>query len=215
MKIYKKNTQKNWAENETWRPEKIVFPNSIEEIQNIVAEANLYNKKIKVFGSGHSFSNCAETDGIQVNLKNINNVLSFDRDKQTITVESGIVLRDLYRFFSSHDVALPSIPNTDAITLGGAISNAAHGTNIHHGTISSFVLEMTIVTASGETLVLNPLSTAKYFNAAICSFGSIGIIYSVTLQLCNDYSVEIERSAKSLKNMQGIFSELARRYDSV
>lgn len=45
---------------------------------------------------------------------------------------------------------MASLPNTPHLTLGGTISNAAHGTNKDYGTICSFVAEMQLVVASGE-----------------------------------------------------------------
>jgi len=42
------------------------------------------------------------------------------------------------------------MPNELDISLGGAISNGTHGTNIKYGTISSMVYALELIDASGK-----------------------------------------------------------------
>ncbi len=127
-------------------------------------------------------------------------------------------LIDLYNQMTDLDLALPSVPNVDVITLGGAVVNATHGTNFQHGTLVSRVTALTIVsfrnqhgepsnqsTAKAELITLkkSDASDRHWFEAAITSFGSLGIIYSLTLQCVEPYisSVfEVGISHDELKN---------------
>ena len=64
--------------NVTFRPARVEQPKSVEEIQAIVSEARDIGQKIKVIGGGHSMNNIFKTDGILVDLRNLNRVLSID-----------------------------------------------------------------------------------------------------------------------------------------
>lgn len=82
-------------------------------------------------------------------------------------------------------MAIGTMTNVQVITLGGAISNGAHGTNIKYGTMSSLVYAIELIDVSGKVHNLTRDSsdpkTKDYFDAALVSFGSLGIIYSITL----------------------------------
>ncbi len=209
----------NWAGNENWSPEIMLFPTSLKELQDYVRWVDENNKKVKVIGAGHSFSDCAATEGVQLDLKYLNKVLSYDAISKKIEVQAGIRLKDLYRYFDENNVALPSIPNIDEITLGGAISNATHGTNLFNGTYSSLVREIKLVTGYGELLYLTyDTKNAKdlqRFEAALASFGSLGIFYSITLQLEESYDIIVQRYSSSLNDIRGEIETLARTYDGV
>jgi len=43
------------------------------------------------------------------------------------------------------------MPNVFDISLGGAISNGTHGTNIKYGTISSMVYALELIDSSGNS----------------------------------------------------------------
>jgi hypothetical protein len=49
---------------------------------------------------------------------------------------------------------MPSLPNTPHLTLGGIVSNAAHGTNKDYGTICSFVTAMEFMICTGEVKII-------------------------------------------------------------
>lgn len=73
------------------------------------------------------------------------------------------------------------------------ISNGAHGTNIRYGTMSSFVYAIELIDATGKLHNLTRDSkdpkVAEYFDAALVSFGSLGIFYSITLQCEEEYNM--------------------------
>ncbi len=90
-------------------------------------------------------------------LHKLKRVLSVDEDKKTITVEAGILLKELYKIMDSYRLAFPCLPNVDTITLAGAVANCTHGTCSKVGTFSDLVEEITLVTANPEKklLILN------------------------------------------------------------
>ena len=51
-------------------------------------------------------------------------------------------------------MAIGTMTNVYDITLGGAIANGAHGTNIKYGTMSSLVYAIELIDASGKVHIL-------------------------------------------------------------
>ena len=65
----------------------------------MVNEAISKEQKVKIIGSGHSCSNIAQTDnGYLIDLKNYNNIISFNKKENILIVESGISLKDISLF---------------------------------------------------------------------------------------------------------------------
>ena len=79
----------NWAREQRCAPERIERPRSEEELARAVASA----QRVKVAGSGYSFTDIACTDGVMVDLSGMARVLGIEGED--VTVEAGITLRDL------------------------------------------------------------------------------------------------------------------------
>ena len=71
----------NWAREQRCAPERIERPGSEDELVRVVAGA----RRVKVAGSGHSFTDIACTDGAMVDLSGMNRVL--DVSGEDVTVE--------------------------------------------------------------------------------------------------------------------------------
>jgi FAD/FMN-containing dehydrogenase len=91
------------------------------------------------------------------------------------------------------DLAIETMPNVGHVTLGGILGNAVHGTNGSIGTFGDQVEEIEIVIASGEVLTLNRHDkdprNRHLFDACLISFGTLGIMYSLTVRLVPSYAV--------------------------
>ena len=82
---------RNWAGDQRCAPERIERPHSEDELAEIVAGA----RRVKVAGSGHSFTDIACTDGVMVDLSRMNRVLAVDGDE--VTVEAGVAITQARR----------------------------------------------------------------------------------------------------------------------
>jgi L-gulono-1,4-lactone dehydrogenase len=61
-------TWTNWAREQRCVPAAIERPGSEEELAALVARAAAAGHEVKAVGSGHSFTDCACTDGVMVDL---------------------------------------------------------------------------------------------------------------------------------------------------
>jgi FAD/FMN-containing dehydrogenase len=152
--------------------------------------------------------------------------LGHDRQPQA---EAGTRMRDLYAHMEQAGLALPCLPNVDAIQLGGAIANATLGTCIQHGSMCSLVDEIELVVfrpgrggrADGrsELLRLRRSTTdpaeRHLFEAAVASIGSLGVIYAVTLRCVPPYHSYVHERALPFDALRHRFAEMARQYYSL
>jgi len=152
---------------------------------------------IRVAGNGYSINDSVHTNDCLINLKHLNHVLSVDLNTLQVRVEAGITLTDLCAQLAVCGLALPNLPAITDITLGGAISTGAHGTG-HTGTLSTFAVEIELVTADGTIHILSAKKDPEAFSAAGVSLGCLGVIYAATLQ------------CEPLFYLKGIFDQLKR-----
>ena len=85
----------NWAGNQTARPLSVESPHDLADLGRIVEQAAGRGERVKVVGSGHSFTPAAVTDGRLVRIDRLSGIRSIDRDKGTVTVGAGTTLSDL------------------------------------------------------------------------------------------------------------------------
>ena len=119
----------------------------------MVAGAAADGRTVKVVGSGHSFSECALTDGVMVDLGALDKVL--DADGELVKVQAGVVLADLSDALARRGRAQENLGDIDKQTLAGAISTATHGTGLTLPNISAQVTALELVTGAGEVLELS------------------------------------------------------------
>ncbi len=174
---------KNWAHTFDSVPEKLLYPSSIDEVCEIVIEAAKLGKKIRVVGAGHSFTSLVKTDNWLVSLDQLSGVEKVDEQAGTATVLGGTRLFKIGEALGNIGYAQENLGDINVQSIAGAISTGTHGTGLKFGNISTQVLELSLVTAAGEVLVISEKSNPDYFKACLVSLGSLGIIVKVTLKI--------------------------------
>jgi len=221
-------TFRNWGGNQAFTPADTLSPASLEELLEAVTRHGRAGRKIKAVGGLHSWSACAVAEDVCLRMHRLDRVLSHDPGQRTITAEAGIQLNSLYAAMDERDLAIASIPNVDTIQLGGAIANATHGTNFSRGTMSSFVVALQVVVfqapvgdasqGKAELVTLrrddaDPKKRA-WFEAAVASFGSLGVIYSVTMQCEEPYACYVVEHSFPFSHIDGRIAEIAEKHYS-
>jgi L-gulono-1,4-lactone dehydrogenase len=164
---------RNWAGDQRCAPERIERPAGEGELAAVVAGAG----RVKVVGAGHSFTDIACADGVMVDLSRMNRVLAVDG--HDVTVEAGITIRELGPALAARGLALENQGDVDPQTVAGAISTATHGTGGRFANLSSRVVGLRLVTATGEVLELRE---GDELLAGRVSLGALGAISTVTLR---------------------------------
>jgi L-gulono-1,4-lactone dehydrogenase len=200
----------NWTGDQVCRPAAHVSPRTREELEEAVRQAASTGRKVKVAGSGHSFSAAAMTDGVLVHLEQLNEVAF---DGETVSVGAGIVLRDLSHALAREGRALENLGDIDKQTLAGAISTATHGTGVTLPNISAQVAAIELVGGSGELVRLSEETDAAGLRAARVSIGALGAISQVTLRTVAAFNLHREDRVRRLDDVLRDFDREAREND--
>src|SRR5215210_3100512 len=188
----------NWAGEQRCAPERIVRPRSEAEL----AEATRGDHKVRVAGSGHSFTDIACTDGTLVDLGGMNRVLA--QDGELVTVEAGISLHELGERLAERGLAMENQGDIDRQTLAGALATATHGTGARYANLSSQVVAMWI---AGEQVAEEDLPAARV------SLGALGPVTRVTLRCVPLFTLRRVDEPRSLAETLARFDELADSHD--
>ncbi len=200
---------RNWAGDQRCRPAAVAIPGSIEEISTAIVRAGAQERRVRVVGSGHSFSDITLTDGLQLRLDRLTRVLDLDRSSGLVRVQAGITIRELSAHLGEHGLALENLGDVDAQTVAGAIATATHGTGAGLRNISAQVAELTLVLADGSRLRCAPEEDAEVFRAVRVSLGALGAIAEVTLRCVPAFTLRGHDSPRPLAETLERFEELA------
>lgn len=142
----------NWAGNQRGSATAILRPGSPTEVAEAVRSVAADGGRIRVTGSGHSFTAVALADDRRMELSELDSTVSVDVAHRLVTVPAGMTLHALNGLLARHGLALPNLGDIDAQTVAGAISTGTHGTGAGYGCLSTFVEAITLVTGTGEVL---------------------------------------------------------------
>ena len=180
---------KNWAGNQQCAPDRIELPASEQGLVRIVKQAAEAGQRIKVAGSGHSFTGIALTDGRLVQLDNYNRVLSIDREKMSATVQAGISIAALSDELDKNGLALENLGDINYQSISGAISTATHGTGRAFGGIATQVTGLRLIAGDGKVIECSAKKQPDVFSAARVGLGALGIISTVTLRCVKAFNL--------------------------
>jgi L-gulono-1,4-lactone dehydrogenase len=172
----------NWAGDQRCRPARIVRPAGRDELAEAIAAAAVAGEKVRVAGSGHSFTEAALSEGTLIQLERLGGVLDADRESGLVRVGGGTVLADLNEELARLGLALENLGDIDRQTIAGAISTGTHGTGARLRNISAQVEGIELVLGDGSVRHLGPTTDPELLRAARVGVGALGAISAVTLR---------------------------------
>ncbi len=179
----------NWAGDQICAPSAIVRPASEDELCAAVAGAAQRGEGVRAVGAGHSFSDCALTDGVMIDLSGMQGILDVDPQRARVTVQAGVRLHALGGPLAAQGLALENQGDIDRQSISGAICTATHGTGARLQNMSARVVALRLVTAAGEVLEVSSDADPEAYLAARVSLGVLGIISAVTIQCVPLYTL--------------------------
>jgi L-gulono-1,4-lactone dehydrogenase len=188
----------NWSRTVRCEPSYCARPVTLEQIQAEVLRISEDGERLRVIGSGHSFSPLCWTDDNHMALDRFTGIESADFERRRVWVRAGTRLQRLTESLASRGLALENAPDYDQQTLAGALATGTHGSGAAFGNLASLVTGLRLVRADGTVCTLTPESDADAFHAAAVSLGALGVITHVELQCVDDYRLVVSSRSATL-----------------
>ena len=179
----------NWAGDQSCRPARIFRPRNRDELAESIGKATAAGEKVRVAGSGHSFTEAALTEGTLLRLEGLSGVLDADRESGLVRVGGGSVLADLNEELAGLGLAMENLGDIDRQTIAGAISTGTHGTGARLRNISAQVEGLELVLGDGSVRHLSAATDPDLLRAARVGVGALGAIAAVTLRCVPAFSL--------------------------
>jgi L-gulonolactone oxidase len=176
---------KNWAKNVECQVANFFQPETEEEIITVVKNY----PKIRMVGTGHSWSGICATNEALLNLDNYNKITKIDKALKLVTVQAGIKLWHLNNLLDKEGLALLNLGSIDQQSIAGAISTGTHGSGIQFQILGSQMVEFSLIKADGTKHIINKEKDSDLFNAGVVNLGCLGVISEITLQVTDAFTL--------------------------
>ena len=174
------------------RPLALVRAQSVDDVVATMRFAHEHGIPVVPQGarSGLSGGACAVDGCILLSVKAMDRILAVDEENKTVTVEPGIINKDLKDALKKKGLAYPPDPGSYAMcSIGGNIATNAGGMCcVKYGVTREYVREITVVLADGTVTRLGHRTVKGVAGLDLTSLftgseGTLGVIVEATLKL--------------------------------
>lgn len=169
-----------------------LYPESEEEIVNILKYANENSKTVSIIGRGtkRGYGGTASSYDILLSMERFTGIIEHVPGDMTVTVKPGTTMKDLQAFLAEHNQMVSLDPEwPENTSIGGVVaSNSSGPKRLKYGSARDHVIGMRIVYADGRVLkkggkVVKNVAGYDMNKLFIGSMGTLGVISEITLKL--------------------------------
>src|SRR5262245_35423550 len=173
------------------RVRELLRPRTRGELAEIVRSSSRKGLPISVSGCRHSMGGQQfATDSICIDTRELNGLISFDRERGLLEAEAGIQWPKLIRAYLDAQAGekkqwgiAQKQTGADTFTLGGSLSSNVHGRGLTMKPLISNIESFSLITADGQSIRCSREENSELFRLAIGGYGLFGLIDTVTLRL--------------------------------
>jgi alditol oxidase len=180
--IQDRSPGKNWAGNYTYLAQKLHRPSTIEQVQEIIANAPC----VRVLGTRHSFNDIADAPEL-ITLEAMPMYAVVDHEANTVSFNAALKYGELVRTLNAEGVALHNLASLPHISVAGAVATATHGSGQTNGNLATAVVGLELVTSGGE--ILEASRGEPDFDGLVVGLGALGAVTRITLEVEPAYEV--------------------------
>ncbi|KZN65559.1 FAD-binding oxidoreductase [Pseudoalteromonas luteoviolacea] len=192
---------------------KVISPKSVEDIQHAISTTK---GKISIGGGRYSQGGqIALEDHLHLDMREFNQVISFDPKAKEITVQSGIRWRDIQDVIDPKNLSIKIMQSYSNFTVGGSLSVNVHGRYMGEGPIIRSVKSIKVVLADGSIVSASPHENSEVFFGVIGGYGGLGVIAEATLELVPNLKVGRETDYMTIEQYTSFFKQNVKSNPSV
>lgn len=160
-------------------------PRTAEDVVHAFSRASEDGYRVAMRGSGRSYGDAALNGGhLVLDMTAMNRILAWNPESGILDVEPGVQIQDIWRHCLRDGWWPAVVPGTMFPTIGGCAAMNIHGKNhFRMGGMGDQIVEVDVVTPSGQALTLSREQNADLFYAWIGSFGMLGAFTRIRLKL--------------------------------
>ena len=127
--------------------------------------------------------------GIVLDFSKMNKILEIDEENLTLTVEPGVLLKDVQSYVEERNFFYPPDPGEKTASIGGNVSTNAGGMRaVKYGVTRDYVREMEVVTGDGKAITVGGKTIKNSTgldlkNLIIGSEGTLAVITKIVLKI--------------------------------
>ncbi len=157
----------------------------VREIQKQMKSFFLRKQKIKIY---HGSTNSTRAQKFErdklVDLSKFDRIINLNTADRYVLVEPNVPMDNLIDATLEHGFIPPVVMEFPGITVGGGVQGGAgESSSFKHGLFHDTCLEFEMILGNGEVINVSRTQNAELFYGTACSYGSLGIITLVKLQL--------------------------------
>jgi alditol oxidase len=180
--IQDRSPGRNWAGNYTYRAQKLHRPSTIEQLQEIFANAPC----VRVLGSRHSFNDIADSSEL-ITLEAMPMDVVVDHEADTVSFNAALKYGELVEALNEEGVALHNLASLPHISVAGAVATATHGSGETNGNLATAVVGLELVTSDGQIIAAS--RGEPDFDGLVVGLGALGAVTRITLDVEPAYEV--------------------------
>jgi len=212
----------NHSETQKASPLQVFEPESLQDLVGIMAKARAgdIKTKVKAVATGYSVSDLCTTTGFLVKTDKLCKPLPVDcldmdwRGKRLFRFEAGMLLKDVNAELEQRGWMVANMPSAVKLSYLGGVMTATHGSGASLGTLASQVRSILMVAGDGKKYRIEPsvgnitnkvahealypdvtvIQDDAWFHSAVVSFGTMGLVYSVTIEAEEYYWLREDRT---------------------
>jgi FAD/FMN-containing dehydrogenase len=190
------------------KPQAVVVPDTIEELQKLVQFVNEHKKhnpelSLSVRAAGTCMSGGSLTESILIVIEKFNKILRISAEDAL--VQPGVYYRDFEKEIAKHNLVYPPYPSSKRLcTLGGIAANNAGGEkSLQNGKAEDFVKDLKVILKDGLEYSFKKLNLDE-LEKKLDLHNTEGEIYRDTFRLFNKYYDLIQKNKPNVsKNSAG------------
>lgn len=165
------------------QPIAVLKPGSIDDIIRLVRFALTHKLKVAARGQGHSTYGQPQVEaGIVVDMSTLDTIHYIDADRAE--VDAGVLWSQLLQAALERQLTPPVLTDYIELSVGGTLTvGGIGGTSHRYGVQVDNVLELQVVTGSGNLETCSREQNRLLFEAVLAGLGQCGIIVRATVRL--------------------------------